>query len=60
MSLEAYNYNNSKIRPTLIIIPDITGFTDYMNNSNLEHSQKAIGTLLESILDNNILNLIQS
>lgn len=57
MSLEAYNYNNSKIRPTLIIIPDITGFTDYMNNSNLEHSQKAIGTLLESILDNNILNL---
>mgnify|MGYP000339047362 CR=1 FL=1 len=54
MSLEDYK---TKLCPTLIIIPDITGFNDYMNNSNLEYSQKAIGELLESILDNNILNL---
>ena len=57
MSLEDCNINKTKLCPTLIIIPDITGFNDYMNNSNLEYSQKAIGGLLESILDNNILNL---
>ncbi len=56
MSLEVCN-NKSIISPTLIIIPNITGFTDYMNNSNIEHSQVVIGTLLETILDNNILNL---
>ncbi len=49
--------NKPIINSTLIIIPDIIGFTEYMSNSNFKHSQIAIGSLLESILDNNILNL---
>lgn len=40
----------------VILIPDISGFTEYVVNSEPEHSQDKIAQLLESILDNNILN----
>lgn len=41
----------------LIILADISGFTNYINASEIEHSQKNIARLLESIIDSNELHL---
>ncbi|MFH6959520.1 DUF2652 domain-containing protein [Flavobacterium aquidurense] len=43
-------------KPALILIPDISGFTKYIASSEIKHSQDKIALLLESILENNILN----
>lgn len=53
------NYSERKtfVNPALIVIPDISGFTAYMSNADLAHSQVKIAQLLETILDNNYLNL---
>lgn len=40
----------------IILIPDIGGFTNYMIQADLEHSQKQIGQVLESIIDSDALN----
>jgi Protein of unknown function (DUF2652) len=45
------------INPALILIPDISGFTNFVVGANLEHSQLKIALLLEAILDNNTLGL---
>ena len=45
------------VRPALILIPDISGFTEYMSKANLRHSQIKVSQLLETILENNILDL---
>ena len=42
--------------PTLIFIPDISGFTDFVNNTAIEHSQHIISELLEIIINSNNLN----
>jgi Protein of unknown function (DUF2652) len=47
----------SIINPALIIIPDISGFVEFMNNSDLTHSQIKIALLLESILESNEIGL---
>jgi len=47
----------SSISPALIMIPDISGFTQYINNADLSHSQVRIASLLEAILESNILGL---
>ena len=49
--------SRSNLAPGLILIPDISGFTEYLLSSNLQHSQIKIGQLLETILDSNILHL---
>lgn len=41
----------------LILIPDISGFTQYMSASSLAHSQANIARLLSSIIDSNKLDL---
>ncbi|MCH8330473.1 MAG: DUF2652 domain-containing protein, partial [Bacteroidetes bacterium] len=41
----------------LILIPDITGFTEFVNNTDIEHSQHIIAELLELLIDANQLNL---
>jgi len=41
----------------LIIIADISGFTNYINMTEIEHSQKNIAKLLESIIDSDELGL---
>ncbi|SHM88926.1 DUF2652 domain-containing protein [Flavobacterium chilense] len=51
------NQNGEATFPTLILIPDISGFTKYMYEADLNHSQVKIGQLLESIIENNILKL---
>jgi hypothetical protein len=41
----------------LIFIPDISGFTNFVNSVELKHSQHIIGELLETILDANQMGL---
>lgn len=41
----------------LIFIPDISGFTQFVNSVELKHSQHIIGELLEIILDANQMGL---
>lgn len=43
--------------PALICIPDITGFTRFMAETNLEFSRKIIPPLLRNIVSSNTLNL---
>jgi len=42
---------------SLIFIPDISGFTKFINETELSHSQHIIQELLEVILDTNQINL---
>ena len=42
---------------SLLFIPDITGFTEFVNNTEIDHSQHIISELLEKIIDNNDLDL---
>lgn len=41
----------------LLFIPDISGFTTFVNSTAIEHSQHIISELLSEIIDANILNL---
>lgn len=43
--------------PALICIPDITGFTRFMAENNLEFSRKIIPPLLRNLVTSNILDL---
>jgi hypothetical protein len=43
--------------PALICIPDITGFTRFMAETNLEFSKKIIPPLLRNLVSSNVLNL---
>lgn len=51
------NNYNPVIDNGLIIIADISGFTNYINASEIEHSQINIARLLEAIIDSNELGL---
>jgi hypothetical protein len=44
-------------KPTLIFIPDISGFTEFVHTTEISHSQHVIEELLESIIDSNTLGL---
>ena len=44
-------------QPTLIFIPDISGFTEFVHDTDVSHSQHIIQELLETIIDSNTLNL---
>ncbi len=46
-----------KFKPCMFFIPDISGFTKFINNVSKEHSAHLISELLEIIIDSNILNL---
>jgi len=48
------------VLPALILIPDISGFTEYMNTSDNMHCRYIIADLIEVILDNNNLDLLVS
>lgn len=41
----------------LLFLPDISGFTQFVQNTEVEHSQHVIAELLEILLDANILDL---
>ena len=42
---------------SLLFIPDITGFTEFVNNTEIEHGQHIISELLEKIIDSNEIGL---
>ncbi len=42
---------------SLIYIPDISGFTNFVNNTEISHAQHIISELLEVIIDANILGM---
>ena len=42
---------------TLIFIPDISGFTDFVNSTAIEHSRHIITELLEIIINSDILEM---
>jgi len=44
-------------KPTLIFIPDISGFTEFVHTTEITHSQHIIEELLESIIDGNSIGL---
>ncbi len=44
----------------LLFIPDISGFTKFVNETEIEHSRYIIGELLESIINSNKMGLIIS
>jgi hypothetical protein len=45
------------ITKALYFIPDISGFTDFVNNTEVEHSIHIVSELLEILLDNNTIGL---
>ncbi len=60
MSDNLCDKNEAVVQPALILIPDISGFTQYMKASSIAHSQVNIARLLESIIDSNYLDLLVS
>ena len=54
------NHYNPLVDDGLIIIADISGFTRYLNVSEIEHGQRNIAQLLEAILDANQMDLAVS
>jgi hypothetical protein len=45
------------MKKALYFMPDISGFTDFVNNTEVEHSIHIISELLEILLDNNTIGL---
>jgi len=50
----------TKAKPTLIFIPDISGFTDFVNKTEINHSRHIISELLELIINSDKLDLTVS
>ncbi len=48
---------NHVLRESLLFIPDISGFTKFVNQTGIVHSAHIIAELLEIIIKNNILGL---
>lgn len=51
-----YNYSPSA-KQAIYFIPDISGFSQFVENTAIEHSIHIISELLEILLDNNVLNM---
>lgn len=51
------NNYNPVVDNGLIILADISGFTGYINATEIEHGQKNVARLLEAIIDSNELHL---
>ena len=49
--------DSNSITPTLLFIPDISGFTRFVNDTEIEHSKHIVEELLERIIDANEIGL---
>ena len=47
-------------QPTLLFIPDISGFTRFVNDTAISHSRHIVAELLETIIDADVLGLTVS
>ena len=45
------------MKPSLLFLPDISGFTEFVNSTEVSHSQHVISELLEVLLGANSINL---
>lgn len=45
------------VQPALLFMPDISGFTEFVNNLEITHAQSIIQELLEIIIDSNQIGL---
>lgn len=52
--------NSSTVEPTLLFIPDISGFTKFVHETEITHSEHIISELLEAIIDANEMELKMS
>ncbi len=52
--------NMSAQNQSLLFIPDITGFTQFVNETEIDHSQHIISELLELIVDSNAIGMAVS
>lgn len=57
MAITICREEERSINPALIIIPDISGFTQFIGENQLLHAQQIIAELLEGILDADELGL---
>ncbi len=48
---------STDVQPALIFIPDISGFTKFINEVEIDHSTHIISELLEIIIESNSINL---
>ena len=51
------NQNASVAQPMLIFIPDITGFSKFVNDTDIAHSQHIIEELLEALINANEIDM---
>jgi len=49
--------NQSNAQPTLLFIPDISGFTEFVHETEISHSEHIISELLEALIDANEMGL---
>ena len=49
--------NGSSAEPTLLFIPDISGFTKFVHETEISHSEHIITELLEALIDANEMDL---
>ncbi|MBO3699096.1 DUF2652 domain-containing protein [Roseivirga sp. E12] len=49
--------NQSSAQPTLLFIPDISGFTEFVHETEISHSEHIIAELLEALIDANEMGL---
>ncbi|MFI5134662.1 MAG: DUF2652 domain-containing protein [Chitinophagales bacterium] len=48
---------NDGVKPALLFMPDISGFTQFVNGNEITHSQHIIAELLETLIDSNQLGM---
>ena len=47
-------------KESFLFIPDISGFTEFVNNTEIEHGQHIISELLQNVIDSNSLDMTVS
>jgi carbon monoxide dehydrogenase subunit G len=48
---------NTTVQPALLFMPDISGFTEFVNSTEITHAQSIIQEVLEIIVESNQINL---
>jgi hypothetical protein len=48
---------NTTVQPALLFMPDISGFTEFVNSTEITHAQNIIQEVLEIIIESNQINL---
>jgi hypothetical protein len=45
------------VQPALLFMPDISGFTEFVNSTEITHAQSIIQEVLEQIIESNQMSL---